>query len=86
MKTIEIADATGPVVDYARGSNRKPVVLTQDGKPVAVLVPVKNADLETISLSMNPKFLEIIERSREQLRQEGGIPLEEVERRLGLTK
>jgi hypothetical protein len=35
----------------------------------------ENADLETVSLSNHPDFLEIIERSRARQKEEGGIPV-----------
>ena len=44
------------------------------------------ADAEAISLSTNPRFLAIIERSRLRQKREGGISSEEMRRRLGLPK
>jgi hypothetical protein len=44
------------------------------------------SDVEAMSLGDNPGFMAIIERSRERYRKEGGIPLEEVRRRLGTEK
>ncbi len=44
------------------------------------------ADLETISLSKNPDFLAVIERSRQRQAAEGGIPIEEMRKRLELAK
>jgi hypothetical protein len=46
---------------------------------------IENADWETISLSDNPKFLAILERSRKRLREEGGISPDEMRRRSRLT-
>ncbi|GGA52910.1 hypothetical protein CYANOKiyG1_72880 [Okeania sp. KiyG1] len=40
--------------------------------------------LETLSLSFNEKFIGIIERSRARQEAEGGIPIEEMRRQLGL--
>jgi hypothetical protein len=41
-------------------------------------------DYESLSLSINPRFVEIIARSRARLAKEGGVPAAEVRRRLGL--
>ena len=41
-------------------------------------------DWESVSLSTNPKFMEIIERSRASARTEGTLSLEEVRRKYGL--
>jgi prevent-host-death family protein len=82
MKTIELVDASQPLSHYARNAIDETVVVTDHGKPVAALVPIENADLETVSLSTNPQFMAIIERSRARMAKEGGIPLKEVKRRL----
>jgi len=56
------------------------------GNCVPTLIAVANGDRESISLSTNPQFMAIIERSRARQAAEGGIPIEEVRRRLGLPK
>ena len=86
MKTLEIEKATAPLAEYARDVSREPVILTMRGKPIAALVSVENADLETITLSTHPQFIALIERSRARQRAEGGISSEEMRRRLGVQK
>jgi hypothetical protein len=83
MKTLEVAQATAPLVEYARGVKNEPLILTINGKPVAALVPIENADLETVTLSTHPQFLALIERSRARQKTEGGMSSEEMRRRLG---
>jgi len=82
MKTLEMAEATAPLIKYAQGLKREPVILTENGKPVAALVAIKNADLETITLSSHPEFLALIESSRARHLKEGGISSTEMRRRL----
>ncbi len=82
MKILERARATGSLAKYARDLNKEPVILTVGGKPVAALVPIENADLETVTLSTHPKFLALIERSRTRQKSEGGISSAEMRRRL----
>jgi hypothetical protein len=84
MKTLEITEAPAPLLDYVRSLGEEPVALTVGKKPIAVLLPVQNADLETVSLSLNPKFLAFIERSKRRYYQEGGISSEELRRELGI--
>lgn len=84
MKLMEIEKATGSLARYARGARKEPIILTTHGKPVAALLFIGNVDWETLSLSTNPEFLEMIEESRKSLREEGGISEEEMRRRLGL--
>jgi prevent-host-death family protein len=84
VKTIDIAEAVQPLAEYAERAGEETVVVTIRGRPVAVVLPVDNADQETISLSTNPKFLALIERSRSRLAEEGGLTEDEVRRRLGV--
>lgn len=86
MKTVEIEKATLPLSDYTKKVKKEPVIITREGKPVAALVSISNADIETVSLSNNPKFLALIERSRARQRAEGGISSEEMRRRLKKPK
>ena len=84
MKTLEMAEATAPLAEYAREVSKEPVILTVDGRPVAALVSIENADLEAVALSIHPQFLALIERSRARQKAEGGISSAEMRRRLGL--
>ena len=68
MKSIELAEATQSLAESARAAADGPVVVTRDGNPIAVVLPLENADLETVSLSTNPSFLSIIERSAPEKR------------------
>jgi antitoxin (DNA-binding transcriptional repressor) of toxin-antitoxin stability system len=84
MKKIEITKACAPVSEYARKAKRDPIVVMKKGKPIAAVVPVPNADTETVFLSTSDKFLAIIERSRSRHKKEGGISSSEIRRRLRL--
>jgi len=81
MKIIEKSDATGTLAEYAAEIESGPVIVTSHGQPVAALVAIENADLETVALSTNRQFIELIERSRARARAEGGISSEEMRRR-----
>lgn len=82
MKTVEVAKATLPLSDYTKKVKKEPVIITREGKPVAALVSITNADLETVSLSNNSKFIALIEWSRARQKSEGGNSSEEMRRRL----
>ena len=81
MKTVDKQDATRTLADYASEIQGGTVVVTDHGVPVAALVPIENADLETVSLSTNRRFLDLIERSRSRVQNEGGVSSEEMRRR-----
>ncbi len=86
MKKVEMAKATASLAEYARQVRKEPIIVTVKGKPTAALVSIENADLETITLSTNPQFIALIERSRARQKAEGGISSAEMRRRLGLKK
>lgn len=82
MKMVEVKQATAPLGDYARNVQKEPVIVTEHCRPIAALMPVTNADPETVGLSTNPQFLQLIERSRRRQETEGGISPDEMRRRL----
>jgi antitoxin (DNA-binding transcriptional repressor) of toxin-antitoxin stability system len=84
MKTIELVQATAPLAEYAQEVSKELIIITVGGKPVAALVPIENADLETVTLSTHSQFLALSERSRARQKAEGGISSAEMRRRLGL--
>jgi antitoxin (DNA-binding transcriptional repressor) of toxin-antitoxin stability system len=83
VKRVEVADATESLATYIRkAAGSGPVVITDDGQPVAALVMLEHTDLETIGLSADPEFLELIQNSRARHAREGGLSSAEVRRRL----
>ena len=82
MKTLDITKATAPLSDYARKIRKNPVILTQNGRPIAALISLENADAESICLSNNKQFVALMEKSRARHKAEGGISSAEMRRRL----
>ena len=83
IRAVEISEAVQSLGEYAQEISSGPVVVTKAGQPVAVVISIENADLESISLSLNPEFMEIIDRSRARHQKEGGISSDEMRRRFG---
>lgn len=76
MKIVEIDDSTlETCVDDARTER---VVITRDGKPIALVVGVEGLDEEQIQLGSDPEFWKLIESRRAQKT----ISRAELERRL----
>lgn len=83
MKTIEMAEATAPLAEYARQARRGALVVTLKGRPVAVLAPVAGqTDHENLAVSSDPAFRELIERSRRRYPTGSGLTADAVRRRL----
>jgi hypothetical protein len=82
MNVVPIENANLPEVTKLARSGT--VILTQNGKPLAAVKDLSNSDWESVSLANNPRFRELIEASRQSIREQGGIPLEDLRKELGL--
>jgi hypothetical protein len=80
MKRIELSTASKPLSEYAEELDDEIVLLISEDKPVAALVPLKNVDDESLSLSTNSVFLELIEEARAEVRAGKTLSLEEMKR------
>ena len=75
MKIASVADVKARLSAYLKESQEGPVVVTRNGKAVAVLVAVTDdGELERLVLAHSPKFQSLLDRSRRQIEETGGIP------------
>src|ERR1700676_4236900 len=75
MKIASVADVKARLSAYLRESQDGPVVVTRNGKAVAVLLAVTDDDeLERLLLAHSPKFQALLDKSRRQIEETGGIP------------
>ena len=75
MKIASVADIKARLSAYLKDSAKGPVVVTRNGKAVAVLLAVTDDDeLERLVLAHSPKFQAILDKSRRQIEEMGGIP------------
>jgi prevent-host-death family protein len=79
MSTATTADVKARLSEYLdECENEGPVVITRNGKPVAVLVaPLDKDDLERMILAHSPRFRAILAKSRKSLDAGKGIPHDE---------
>ena len=83
MKTIEIADATAPLADYARANRRQTLVVVRRGRPIAALMPISTAaDVESFKVAGSPVFQSLIAESRRVNPPGTGLSTEQVRRTL----
>jgi prevent-host-death family protein len=85
VKKVEMTEATAPLSKYASQAKNGAVVVTRRGKPLAAVVPLNSDDWEDFVVSQDPGFIEVIKRSEERYKAEGGISLEEMRRKYGLA-
>jgi|SRR6185369_10149454 prevent-host-death family protein len=75
MKIASVADVKANLSAYIKASTDELVVITKNGKPVAVLLPMEdNDELERLTLAYSRRFQTILQEARDQIRTTGGIP------------
>jgi len=75
MKIASVADVKARFSTYLRETQEGPVIVTRNGKAVAVLLAVTDEDeLERLVLAHSPKFQALLNKSRRQIEETGGIP------------
>jgi prevent-host-death family protein len=75
MKIASVADVKARLSAYLKESEQGPVIVTRNGKAVAVLLAVTDEDeLERLVLAHSPKFQALLDKSRRQIEETGGIP------------
>jgi hypothetical protein len=74
--------ATEPLSTYAKALGDEILVLTVNDEPVVAMVSLRDLDRESLALSLSPKFMEIIEKSRRELRSGRRLSLEEMKREI----
>lgn len=78
MKTASVAEVESRFGAFIEASESGPVVVTRDGRPVAVLVGVGDEDeAERVLMACSPKLQSILEKSRQSIREGRGIPHDE---------
>ena len=78
MKTASVADVKARLSDYLKATQHGPVVITRNGKPVAVLTAVTDEEeLERLMMAHSPKLRAILQKSMRQIQAGKGIPHDE---------
>jgi prevent-host-death family protein len=74
MKIAPLAQVKDQFSAYIVASQKSPVIITRNGKPVALLTGLnEDDDLDTLVLTHNPRFMQILEDARARVRRTGGI-------------
>jgi len=74
MKIASVADVKAKFSGYLKASEQGPVVVTKNGKPVAVLLSIKDEEeIERLLLAHSPKFQSILEVAEQQIRDGKGL-------------
>ena len=78
MKIASVASVKAKLSGYIKASKSGPVIVTKNGKPVAVLLAMQDEDeIERMILAYSPKFQRILQTAERQLKAGQGIPHKE---------
>jgi prevent-host-death family protein len=70
MKIASVAEVKAQFSAFLRASENGPVVVTRNGRPVAVIVGVQDEDeIERLLMAYSPHLRAILDRSRQQFRE-----------------
>lgn len=84
MKTASMAEVKSRFSAFVKACEADPVVVTRNGKPVAVLVGVEEDDeIERLLMAISPRLQAIIAQSRQSIRDGQGVSRDEFWRRFG---
>ena len=78
MRIASVADVKAKFSGYLKESQQGPVVVTKNGKPVAMLLSVTDEEeIERLILAYSPKFQQMLQLAEQQIRDGKGIEHEE---------
>lgn len=74
MKIASVADVKAKLSAYLKASEEELVVITRNGKAVAVLLPLEDdVELERLVLAYSRQFQAIVQRARQEISEGKGI-------------
>jgi prevent-host-death family protein len=78
MKIASVAEVKSQFSAFVKASASGPVVITKNGRPVAVLVGVQDdEEVERLVMGYSPRLREILDLSRKQICEDQGISHDE---------
>ncbi len=79
MKIAPVADIKARFSAYLKASQEGPVIVTRNGKPVAVLLAMEDEEeLERLILAYSPKFQNLLRSAEQQILEGKGISHQDI--------
>ncbi|HZD57776.1 MAG TPA: type II toxin-antitoxin system Phd/YefM family antitoxin [Anaerolineales bacterium] len=78
MKIAPVAEVKARFSAYVNETRKGPVIVTRNGKPVAVLLAIEDEDeIERLILAYSPRVKGILQSARKQIAESGGVEHED---------
>ena len=78
MKIAPVAEVKAQFSRYLDEAQESPVVITRNGRPVAVITGITDPDdLERLVLAHTPRFRRLIDAAERRIAKSGGVPHDE---------
>ena len=75
MKIVPVAEVKAHLSSYLEETSSGPVIITKNGRAVAVLVAVTDdEELERLIMAHSPRLRQLLDQAASRVRQDGGIP------------
>jgi prevent-host-death family protein len=79
MKIAPLAEVKDRFSAYIDESQESPIIVTRNGRPVAMLIAIKDEDdLDSLLLAHDQRFLRLLEEARQRVGATGGLSLAEM--------
>ena len=87
MKRASVAEVKSQFSRFLKASEGGPVVVTRNGKPIAVIVGVQDEDeIERLLMAYSPRLQAILEKSRKQVRDGDVLSHEEIWKKVAASR
>jgi len=74
MNIAPLADVKARFSAYIKQLQTAPVIVTKNGRPVAVMMAISEEDdLERILLAISPRFQTLLDRAEKRIQETGGL-------------
>jgi prevent-host-death family protein len=79
MNIAPLADVKARFSAYIRKINKEPIIVTKNGRPVAVMLGIADEDdLERILLANSPRFQSVLDAAEKRIKETGGVSHEDI--------
>lgn len=84
MKSASMGEVKSQFSAFVKACEAGPIIVTRNGKPVAVLVGVEDEnEIERVLMANSPRLQAVIAKSRQSIHEGRGVPRDEFWRRFG---